>query len=98
MVLEDETRFSQGDTIRVRDDNPPGHHRTPWYIKGRVGRVDACCQSFRNPESRAYGGDGNPRQPLYRIEFDQTALWENYAGKPTDKLLIDVYQHWLEPA
>lgn len=57
----------------------------------------ALCGAFRNPESLARGGDGFPAQPLYRVEFAQTALWGRYRGPAHDKLLLDLYQHWLEP-
>jgi nitrile hydratase len=93
-----ETRYSPGDRVRVRADDPPGHHRTPWFIKGKTGRVDAVYGAFHNPETRAYGGSGLPKQPLYRVEFDQSDIWENYTGPYRDKICVDVYDNWLEPA
>ena len=53
---------------------------------------------FHNPESRAYGGSGLPKQPLYRVEFDQVAVWGRYLGSSGDKVCVDIYEHWLEPA
>ena len=54
------------------------------YIQGRVGVVDALCGVYTNPESLAHGGDGLPRQPLYRIRLRQTDLWPEYGGiRPT---------------
>ena len=91
-------RFPDGATVRVRTGAPPHHFRTPAYIQGRAGVVDALCGVYPNPESLAHGGDGRPRQPLYRIRLRQTDLWPDYAGNPADTLLVDVYQHWLEPA
>ena len=78
--------------------SPPGHHRTPEYIQGKAGRVVDMCGVFHNPESRAYGGSGLPKQPLYRVEFDQAQVWRNYRGSSRDKVYVDIYQHWLEPA
>ncbi len=91
-------QYRVDDRVRVRVGSPPGHFRTPTYIQGKTGRVEALCGSFRNPESLAHGGDGLPMQPLYRIEFSQNDLWDGYSGPASDKLLVDVYQHWLEPA
>ena len=91
-------RFKPGDHVLVRVSNPPTHYRTPMYVQGKTGMVDSLWGAFPNPESLAYGGDGSPRQPLYRVEFAQKDLWDNYRGPETDKLLIDIYQHWLEPA
>lgn len=33
-------RFGPGDAVRVRVAYPPGHVRTPYYIRGREGVVD----------------------------------------------------------
>jgi nitrile hydratase len=39
-----------------------------------------------------------PRQTLYLIRLDQRHVWETYPAAPQDTLLIDIYEHWLEPA
>jgi hypothetical protein len=96
-ALDAAPRYRVGDRVRVRAGAPPGHFRTPHYVQGKLGRVTALCGTFRNPESLAYGGNGLPAQPLYRVEFAQTALWGRYPGPGHDKLLVDLYQHWLEP-
>ncbi len=91
-------KYRTGDQVRVRVDSPSGHYRTPTYIQGKTGTVVALCGTFRNPESLAHGGDGLPMQPLYRVEFLQTQVWSQYSGPPADKVLVDIYQHWLDPA
>jgi len=83
--------------VKVRAGAPPGHLRTPSYIQGKIGSVEAIHGAFRNPESLAYGGDGLPKQFLYLVRFDQAQLWEKYEGSLQDKLLVDIYEHWLEP-
>ena len=95
---EVEARFKPGERVRVRADAPQSHHRTPWFIKGKAGRVETLYGAFRNPETLAYGGNGMPRQPLYRVEFDQTDIWQDYVGHSQDKICVDVYQNWLETA
>jgi len=91
-------RFKPGDRVRVRSGNPPGHIRTPAYIRGKTGRVEAVQGLFRNPESLAFGGEGLPRQPLYFVGFNQSEVWGRYDGSPLDTLRVDIYEHWLEPA
>jgi hypothetical protein len=91
-------QYRSGDLVRVRIDTPDGHFRTPTYIQGHTGTVAALCGTFPNPETLAYGGSGRPAQPLYRVEFAQAQIWPDYRGPATDKLLVDIYQHWLEPA
>jgi hypothetical protein len=82
----------------VREDQHDGHHRTPWYIKGKTGTVSAFSGLFFNPETRAYGEPGLPRLPLYLVEFDQAEVWPDYKGPRRDKILVDILEHWLEPA
>jgi hypothetical protein len=91
-------KFKPGDQVRIRVGSPPGHFRTPTYVQGKIGRVETIHGAFRNPESLAYGGDGLPKQFLYLVCLDQTQVWEKYAAPPGDKLFIDIYEHWLEPA
>lgn len=90
--------FKPGDTVRVRMGSPPGHFRTPSYIQGKAGSIVAVHGEFRNPESLAYGGDGLPKKPLYLVCFAQTQVWDQYQDSPQDTLLMDIYEHWLEPA
>ena len=89
--------FKPGDRVRVRLEDRPGHIRTPFYIRGKTGWVERFYGEFLNPESLAYGRDGLPTQPLYLVGFLQTKVWDRY-GAPKDKLFIDIYEHWLEPA
>ena len=84
--------------MRIRQGSPPGHFRTPAYIQGKIGRIEKIHGTFRNPESLAYGGDGLPKRFLYLVCIDQTQVWDTYGASPQDKLLIDIYEHWLEPA
>lgn len=75
------------------------HHRTPGYVKGKVGWINALSGSFYDPETRAYGGSGIPKRELYLVEFDMRSLWGNrYRGREGDSLLVDLYEQWLEPA
>lgn len=91
-------RFQPGDLVRVGDAEMDTHHRTPAYIKGRVGRVHALSGLYPDPETLAYGADGLPVRDLYLVAFDMKDLWgERYSGPSGDRLLVDVYEHWLEP-
>jgi nitrile hydratase len=90
-------RFHPGDRVRVRKAHPPGHIRTPWYVRGHRGVVERLCGAFPNPEELAYNRAGKPAQPLYRVRFRQREIWPDYAGRPDDTIEIEIYQHWLEP-
>jgi len=91
-------RFASGTRVAVRQAYPPGHVRTPFYIRGKSGIVERICGDFRNPEELAYARSGLPKQPLYRIRFRQADVWPDYEGPDADTLDIEIYEHWLEPA
>jgi nitrile hydratase len=84
--------------VRVRAADPPGHVRTPHYTRGRCGTVESNAGAFGNPEELAYGRSGEPPVALYRVRFEQAALWPDYEGAARDTLVADIYEHWLEPA
>lgn len=89
--------FQPGQRVKVRTAHPPGHVRTPHYVRGREGVVETIAGSFANPEELAYGRDGRPERPLYRVRFRQADLWPDYAGAAGDTTVVDIYEHWLEP-
>ena len=91
-------RFKPGDRVRVRADDRPGHIRTPFYIRGKIGRVEKVHGEFLNPELLAYGRDGLPKRPLYLVAFNQTEVWNEYTTPSKDRLYVDIYEHWLELA
>ena len=90
--------YSVGTRVRVDARQHDGHHRTPGYLKGKVGTVEREHASFTNPETSAYGGDGLPLQPLYLVGFAQRDVWPGYRGSPDDTVHVDVFEHWLEAA
>ena len=92
-----QSRFNAGDGVRVRQAFPPGHVRTPYFVRGRNGQVQQLVGHFAKPEELAYGRDGQPGKPLYRVCFKQTDLWADYEGPASDTLVVDIYEHWLEP-
>jgi hypothetical protein len=86
-----------GQPVRVRIAFPPGHVRTPFYIRGKCGVVERVLRVFPDPEERAFGRDGLPGRRLYRVRFAQREVWPDYAGPPDDTLDIEIYDHWLLP-
>ena len=90
--------FDPGTPVRVRDAWPERygivHQRTPHYLRGHEGRVVRRLGAFPNPENLAFGGPA-PVVPLYHVAFEAAVLWpEATAG---GDLLVEVYEHWLEP-
>jgi nitrile hydratase subunit beta len=91
-------KFAPGDKVRIAAANPPGHRRVPVYVRGHVGTIERICGAFPNPEELAYGFDGLPKRPLYRVRIPQTDLWPAYKGNDKDVLELEIYEHWLEKA
>ena len=87
--------FAPGDVVRVADAHPPGHRRTPFYIRGKQGIIERLCGEFANPEELGYGFDGLPTRRLYRVRFRQKDLWDDYDGADRDTVDVDIYEHWL---
>ena len=90
--------FSPGDRVRVIRTHPPGHRRTPYYIRGKTGEIERVCGAFANPEELAYGFDGLPKKMLYRVRFRQKEVWPDYRGPDADTVDVDIFEHWLRPA
>ena len=87
-------RFREGDTVRVRAWFPPGHVRTPFYMRGRQGTVLGVAAVHPNPEEMAYGRSGQPASPVYRVRFTHAELWGE--GGSGDATVADLQESWLE--
>ena len=89
-------RYRIGEPVKVRRRFPPGHARAPYYTRGRKGQVARVAGPFPNAEERAHGRPGPP-ELLYGVRFRQPDLWPNYTGSARDTLVVDLYEHWLQP-
>lgn len=90
--------FAPGARVRVRAAFPPGHVRTPYFLRGKEGVIDSLAGEFPNPEELAYGRTGLPRLALYRVLFRQPDLWPAYASAAADTVIADIFEHWLDEA
>ena len=90
--------YKDGDRVRVAVTHPPGHRRVPTYIRGKTGEIERYCGAFPNPEELAYGFDGKPERPLYRVRFMQKDIWADYGGPEGDSVDLEIQEHWLSPA
>ena len=92
-------RFPPGTRVRVKDDWPerrgPCHIRTPHYLRGRLGTVQRLLGRFPNPEDLAFARPA-PKRALYHVLFEQPPIWDE--GRPGDELLVEIFEHWPEPA
>ena len=90
--------FTVGQHVRVKSLYPPGHVRTPYYCRGKLGTIERVLGPYHNPEQLAYGDQDPAALVLYRVRFSQPELWEHYQGSNADTLELELYEPWLEPA
>ncbi|MFK7871218.1 MAG: SH3-like domain-containing protein [Roseobacter sp.] len=91
------TRFCDGDLVHVLALGKAGHVRIPHYIRQQTGEIVGYCGTYLNPEDLAVGNTGGTAVDLYRVAFAQTTLWPDEAHGPQDRLIIEIYDHWLAP-
>ncbi len=90
--------FAPGARVRVRDDWPerrgPCHIRTPHYARGLDGTILRHLGDFPDPEALAFARPAAARA-LYHVRFDQPTPWDE--GRQGDEIVMEVFEHWLEP-
>lgn len=91
-------RFQIGNKVEVLTLEKEGHVRIPFYIRGKIGQIVQFCGRYLNPEDLAVGKTSGPGIDLYRVEFDQTQLWDTPKHPAHDRLIIEIYDHWLKAA
>lgn len=84
-----------GRHVTIRDMSPPGHIRTPKYLRGKSGVIERALGAYENPEQRAYCLPATKKQ-LYRVRFAMRELWGGEAENPDDTLDAEIYEHWIE--
>jgi nitrile hydratase beta subunit len=89
-------RFSFGEAVRVRNLNPRGHTRMPRYCRGKLGVIERDHGTYVFPDTHAISGEEKP-QRCYAVCFTAEALWGDGAS-PNDRVLIDLWDDYLEPA
>lgn len=90
-------RFVLGDRVRARNLHPAGHTRLPRYARGRVGEIVADRGVFGFPDSNAEDRGPKP-QHCYGVRFSMTELWGEGAAGARDRLYLDLWEDYLEPA
>jgi nitrile hydratase len=87
-------RFSVGDRVRTRNENPEGHTRLPTYLRAREGRIERELGAFPLPDARARGDRGAPKETLYTVRFAAEAVWGRDAKAPD--ICADLFEPYLE--
>lgn len=96
-ALGEEPAFAVGDNVRISVRYPVGHYRVPIYMRGKRGIVEKLLEpSAVNNEEEGFGRNAGSRGHYYRVAVPLTELWPGYAGPPQDRLIIEIFETWLE--
>jgi nitrile hydratase len=88
--------FSVGARVKARNMHPTGHTRLPRYARGKTGIVERNHGVFSFADSNARGEGPHPHH-LYTVAFAARELWGDDAP-PADKVYLDLWGDYLEPA
>ncbi len=84
--LQVTARFSEQQTVRVRNIHPAGHTRVTNYARGKIGTITHVYdQPWVFPDTRAHY-QGEHVQPVYSVRFSAQILWGMQAE-------ADVFNH-----
>jgi nitrile hydratase subunit beta len=87
-----DARYAVGDRVRVRRMRPAGHTRSPRYVRGATGVVEAIRGNDPLPDIGPYKG---PLQPVYAVAFDSESLFgPSEEGRWT--VMVDLFEDYLE--
>jgi nitrile hydratase len=87
-------KFSPGQRVRTRRDNPDGHTRIPVYLRGRRGVIERVVGTAPFSDAEAKGIRGR-NEPLYTVAFSAAELWGAEAD-PSQTLAADLFESYLE--
>jgi nitrile hydratase len=89
-------QFAAGDRVRARNLHPAGHTRLAGYVRGRTGVVVKDYGAFTLPDRNA-ANEGDRPEHCYAVGFSAAELW-GPSGRPRDRVTIDLWESYLEPA
>ena len=90
----DRQAFKIGDTVQVRPEHVPGHHRLPAYIRGKTGTVVGQSPAYPFPDAHAHGVMADD-EPTYDVRFKSTDLWPDACDEAM--VHVGVFESYLFP-
>ena len=89
--------FEIGQRVKVLAQVPGGTTRTPFFIRGKKGVIVTAHGPVGNPRALSYGNRRAPKVPLYGVSFHMAHLYDEDPDILTDRVIVDVWEDWLEP-
>lgn len=81
-------KFSVGETVRIKTENPGDVKRVPAYIRGKVGTVHKVRGRISNPRDHR-----DERPPIYAVAFSVNELFP--PTSKSDSVIVDVFEDWM---
>lgn len=94
-TIDDPPAFAAGDEVYTRSFTATGHTRLPAYARGKPGMIHAHHGAHLLPDEGAEGRE--VAQHLYSVSFKAQDLWPE-AGEKRDRVFLDLWESYLEPA
>lgn len=93
----EEPAFKAGDQVQISLRYPVGHYRVPIYMRGKQGIIEKILEPAAvNNEEEGFGRNAGSKRHYYRVGVPLTELWPGYAGSAQDRLVIEIFETWLE--
>lgn len=89
----DPMSFEIGETVRVKNEYVPGHHRMPGYIRGKTGVVVGITPVYPFPDAAGHGMQAS-MEPTYDVRFKSRDLWPDACDDALNH--VGVFQSYLE--
>lgn len=84
-------RFSPGDAVRVRLDDPRVHTRAPRYVRGRRGTIREVHGHHQLPDAVVSRRRPEPTA-VYAVAFRARELW----GEGDHEVVVNLWDAYLE--
>jgi hypothetical protein len=93
----EKAKFKVGDPVVVRELPVIFYTRTPEYVRGATGEIEAV--AYESPAAEDETWD-RPAQPewFYVVKFNMADLWDSYTGTVDDVISTEIPERWLESA
>ncbi|WP_445165388.1 SH3-like domain-containing protein [Mycolicibacterium sp. Dal123E01] len=93
-----EPRYKIGDAVIVRELAVLFYTRTPEYVRGAQGVIDAVAYESPAAEDETWDIPDAKPEWFYVVKFSMSELWDDFNGPAGDSLRTEIPEHWLRPA
>jgi hypothetical protein len=90
-------KFKVGDPVVVRELPVIFYTRTPEYVRGAKGEIEAVAYESPAPEDETWDRPAKAEW-FYVVRFNMAELFDDYTGTSHDVISTEIPEHWLEAA